>query len=157
VNAANNGFFQANGDSVAAKIIQDTGALVDEDAGAEVTLQGYLRGLGVDYQLETQAHKVLIGEKPIVNTEFALDGTSESIYTRNDRFWQITTDFISEQDFFQWREFVQSVHGGETFILDPYGSILTPDKSIAVELDDAPKYSNPYSKVMQISMRVREV
>src|SRR3954462_15452732 len=49
-NAANNGWFQANGASTSTKISQDTTtSLVTEGAGASVSINGYKRGLGQTY------------------------------------------------------------------------------------------------------------
>lgn len=157
-NAVNNGWFQVDTDSTATKIkqVMDTPVnLVTEAAGDSVTIVGYYRGLNESYTLETAAHTVTPSDSPVISATPALDGTTETIYKRNDKQWRILTDFISEADWPQWREFMQSVHGGEAFTFDAFGTIASPDDPVSVQLVGTPQYSNPYSKVMQISMLVK--
>lgn len=154
-NAANNGVMQVNGNSTTTKIIQDTNTLVTEAAGNVVTIQGYVRGVGESYTLETAAHNIVPADRPVVKRAQSLDGTSENIFTRNDEMWNITTDFIDADDFPQWREFLKSIHAGEPFTFDPYGTIATPVDPVSVEIMGTPSYANPFKLTMQITMRVR--
>jgi len=160
INDVNNGWFQADGASTTTKILEVNDPVVNlitEAAGDAVTITGYKRGLNESYEIETEAHILTPQDTPIAKQAMALDGTPETLFTRNDATWEVNTDFILESAWLQWREFIRSVSGGEIFTFDAYGSIASPDNPISVMLVGTPRYSNPYGKVMQLSMRVREL
>ncbi len=140
INQVNNGWHQANGASTATKIITDTAALVDEAAGANISLQGYVRGLGQSYDIEFSARQLERSVRVDRKVQTALGGQRETLLNRRDVFWDIGTRIIDESELAQWREFLASVEGGETFTLDPYGTIASPDNPVACVLD-RPDYS----------------
>jgi len=135
VNAVNNGWFQANGNSTTTKITQDlTTSLVTEAVGPAVTIVGYYRGLGESYSLE-------IGTRGDRNAKVTRNvqqpmggGAPEVLLHRRESTIQITTGYISESQIAQWREFLASVEGGEAFIFDAYGTLAVPDDPVSVML-----------------------
>lgn len=136
-NAANNGWFQANGASTATKITQDTTtALVTEAAGPSVTLTGYKRGLNQQYSIEFAPRALDRSAKIERQRRTALGGASETLFTRNDIFWNVEYAKISAAAMPQWREFLASVAGGESFTFDPNGSLAVPSAPVSVEWDN---------------------
>lgn len=140
-NAANNGWFQANGASIATQITQDTSAvLVTEAAGPAIALTGYKRGLGQQYQIEFTARRLDRGVSVNRKTSRALGGAEEVLLLRRDVTWQIVTGRILDQAMPQWREFLASCEAGEGLTFDPYGTIAVPDQLVSCVLD-RPDYS----------------
>lgn len=138
VNAANNGWFQLNGNSTATKISQDTStSLVDEGAGPIVTIQGYKRGLNQAYNLEFGVERADRAPETVRNRHVALGGARETILHRRDVFLDIRTGVIEEVNIKQWREFMASVEGGELFTFDRYGTVASPvePKTASMESD----------------------
>lgn len=136
--AANNGWFQANGNSVAAKIIQDTSAaLVTEAAGDTVTLRGYVRGYAQAYELEFFPSVLERDVKIIRKASRSLGGAMETLLQRRDVFFTLNTGPILEAALAQWREFIASVEGGEVFTFDPDGLPGIPDVPFSAVLDSA--------------------
>lgn len=127
-NAANNGWFHINVNSLAAKITQDTTtSLVTELAGAAVTLTGYKRGYGQQYSMDfgvEQANRQFNDQKSVHQPIGG--GQPETIFYRTDKLVMVRTGVIDEASLAQWREFMASVAGGETFTLDRYGSVASP-------------------------------
>lgn len=151
----NNGWFQVAGDSITTKIIQDTSALVDEAAVDNITIQGYLRGLGGSYPLETASHILTQSDTPKIESQESLSGVQESLFIRNDEEWNIQTDFIDETEWQQWLEFFRSVSAREPFLIDVYGTQAVPDNPVNAFIVGRPTYANPYAKTMQATFRVR--
>lgn len=134
---ANLGFFQASAASTTLKILQDSATLVIEAAGANITLQGHVRGLN---QLATLEFGVQEAQRRVAvqrTSKPAIGGAMETILKRRDELWQVTTDFIAEADLPQWREFLASVEGGESFTLDPYGTVAAPVLPLVVSLESS--------------------
>ena len=134
-NAVNNGWFQANGNSTTTKITQDTTtSLVTEAAGPAVTIVGYKRGLNQSYSLEIGA----TGDRNAKVTRNVQQpmggGAPEVLLHRRETLIQITTGYISEAQIAQWREFLASVEGGETFTLDLLGTVAAPDDPVSAML-----------------------
>jgi hypothetical protein len=164
VNSANNGWFQANGNSTSTKITQDTTiSLVTESAGPAITLTGYVRGLGQSYSFNLPGTKLDRSAKADSNSQTPMGGgAAEVMLMRIDEFDDITTGFItntSTPSLLQMREFIESVMGGEIFIFDKYGTVAVPVEARQVQLD-----SDSYSESRigslynyQLSFRVRYV
>lgn len=127
-NAANNGWFQANGNSSSTKIAQDTTtSLVTEAAGPTVSIVGYKRGLGQSYSIEFDVEQVDRGVKVNRGEQHPIGGGAPEVllYSR-DTFVDVRTDFINEVQLLQWREILASVEGGEVFTFDRYGTVAAP-------------------------------
>jgi len=141
-NAANNGWFQANGNSTSAKITQDTTAsLVTEAAGPSVNIAAYYRGLGQSYNLEIGLERVDRSVKVRRNEQHPLGGGAPEVLTYSrGQLVGVRTDYITEAQIKQWREFLASVEGGETFTFDRYGTLAAPVDPRTAELAD-PDYS----------------
>lgn len=132
-NAANNGWFQANGNSTSTKISQDTTtALVTEAAGPSVSIVGYRRGLSQGYDLEFYTEKVDRSVKVIRNQQQPMGGGAPEVLTyRRETYVDVVIlgplgALLTEVQILQWREFLASVEGGETFTFDRYGTIAAP-------------------------------
>jgi hypothetical protein len=133
---ANNGWFQAFGNSTATKINQDTSAaLVDEGPGPSIVLQGHVRGLNQLYAIDIEFGKADRRADVRRRRNVAVGGAVETVLQRRDVLWSLTTDFIAEAGLAQWREFLASVEGGESFVVDPYGTAAAPDTPLVVSLE----------------------
>lgn len=136
--AANNGWFQANGDSTSTKIIQDTANLTTETAGSPateiVTITGYKRGLGQSYSIDlstTVRNRSITSKK---NFSESLNGTREVLFHNSVELWAVTLAPLPIASMPQIREFIESTLGGETFTFDPYGTVAVPDDPFTAEL-----------------------
>lgn len=143
--SANNGWFQANGNSTAAKIIQDTANLTTEAAGSPVTetitITGYKRGLGQSYSIDlatTVRNRSVTSRK---NFSESLNGTREVLFHNSIEQWSVTLAPLPIASMPQIREFIESVLGGESFTFDPYGTVAVPDDPFTAEL-----VSNSYTE-----------
>ena len=65
----------------------------------------------------------------------SLGGVTETIFHRQDVFYQISTIPVKSTAIDQMREFLDSVSGGETFIIDRFGTIGTPDNELSMILE----------------------
>lgn len=141
-NAANNGWFQANGASALHKVTQDsTTSLVTEAAGPVITITGYKRGLNQSYSLESYTER---GDRSVKVKRSAAQpmggGSPEVLLDRRETYLdlsvlgpngQLLTDapslFPMAGNLLQYREFLASVEGGEQFSFDQYGTVAVPD------------------------------
>ena len=83
--------------------------------------------LSTSYSLDFEA-SVLNKSFNIINFKnVSISGARETILHRNETIIQVTAIMLSETNITQFEEFLASVSAGETFILDMYGSIATPD------------------------------
>jgi len=140
-NTENNGWHQLLSDSTANKIIINTDtALVTEAAGNAVTLQGYLHGLNVSYDLDFDLQRYTPQPKEIKTTITAKGGNRSTLYDRTDNFYDCQTSYINESELPLWDEFFASVAAGEGFIFDAYGTSGTPNNPVSVEIDGAYAY-----------------
>lgn len=131
-NAANNGWFQANGASIATQITQDTStALVTEAAGPSITIVGYRRGYGQPYSIEFTPRRLDRGVAALRHSSRSLGGDEEVLLLRRDTTWDVVSGRITEQTILQWREFLASCAAGEGFTFDPYGTIAVPDAPVS--------------------------
>lgn len=133
--AANNGWFQVNGNSTTTKIIQDTANLTDEAAGESVTITGYYRGSGESYNLEFGAKARTISRKVFIDRAKSLSGVTETLRHRTEALWEISTTGIAKADVTQWWEFFRSVEAGESFTWDAEGTVASPDNPVSVILE----------------------
>lgn len=157
---ANNGWFQANGNSTTAKITQDTSTvLVTEAVGAAVTIQGHVRGLGVAYTLDFDA-QVLARSGDITQvTHTSEGGNAQTLKKRHEFFWDVVTVPIEPAALPQFREFIHSVDAGETFTFDAEGRLATPVEPVLCDLQiknyKEQRVSN--SNLKSIAFRVRVI
>jgi hypothetical protein len=144
-NAANNGWFQANGNSTSTKIAQDTTtSLVTEAAGPMVTITGYRRGLDQTYTLEFYSERVDRSVQVKRSVQQPMGGGAPEVLTyRRETFVDVRIlgplgALLTETQILQWREFLASAEGGETFTFDRYGTVAVPvePKSAILERPD---------------------
>lgn len=91
--------------------------------------------LDVVYEFEidfTRWDRQAKAEKKVARS---LGGVTETIFHRQDIFYQITTAPAKTTAIDQMREFLDSVMAGESFVIDRYGSIGSPDNEITMTLE----------------------
>lgn len=128
-NAANNGWFQVNGNSTTTKISQDTTtSLVTEAAGPSVTITGYKRGLDQAYNLEFKAEQADRKVKVMRSSQQPIGGGApETVLYRQEVTVDMLTEVLSEASQVpQFREFLASASAGEIFTCDRYGTVASP-------------------------------
>jgi hypothetical protein len=127
-NAINNGWFHISGSSTTLKILQDTTtSLVNESAGPSISITGYKRGFGQSYSFEKGVTQATRSVNTIRSDKQPLGGGApEVIFQREEVFYDVMTSTIQESELGQWREFLSSVQGGETFTFDRYGTVASP-------------------------------
>lgn len=86
----------------------------------------------LDFMLEAHQREA----KPVAKTQVALGGASETRRDRTDVFHSVTTSPVLEAAFDDFRQFLDSVDGGEPFTLDPYGTLASPVQPLTVERSD---------------------
>jgi len=102
-------------------------ALFTAAAGPLVSVIGYKRGLGQIYTLESGANRLDRNVKVQRSEQQPMGGgVPEVLLYRRETFDEVTTAWITEAQLLQWREFLASVEGGETFTFDKYGTIALP-------------------------------
>lgn len=117
-------------------------ALVTEAAGQTVSVVGYARGLNQSYDLETGITRATRSNNTKNSKKQAIGGgLPEVINYRSETFIDVTTKTVDESAILQWREFLASVEGGETFTFDRYGTVASP-----VEPKTAIRSSDSYSE-----------
>lgn len=78
----------------------------------------------IDYDFEVSA--VDRSTKPIVGQKTSLSGWQETVRDRTDELYKVVTIPVLESDFDHFRQFLDSVDGGEFFTFDPYGTNAVP-------------------------------
>lgn len=66
----------------------------------------------------------------------AQGGLREYIKNRSEETYDITTYAVLAEDFDDFRQFLDSVDAGESYTLDPYGSIGTPVQPMLCQMDE---------------------
>lgn len=141
-------------------------ALVTEAAGPTVTITGYKRGLGQSYNLEFYSERVDRSVQVKRSLQQPLGGGAPEVLTfRRETYVDLVVlgplgALLTETQMLQWREFLASVEGGETFTFDRYGTIAAP-----VEAKTAMLASDDYTEeriagagnagLYKLSIRVR--
>lgn len=139
-NDDNNGWFLVAQDATAYKILTpdaaDTGGLgrdLIDEAGANILLVGYIRGAGQQYSLEFYSERVERSVKVKRTDQQPMGGGApEVLLQRREVFYDVMVlgpngELLTEEMMPQWREFLASVEGGESFTMDRYGSLASPD------------------------------
>ena len=99
---------------------------------AKRSLQG---GVSVDDNIDLDFNASVIDRstKPIRSEQISIGGVQETLRDRTDILFTIKTSPVLEADFDDFRQWFDSVDGGEQFTLDPYGTIASPvDAQICV-------------------------
>ena len=86
----------------------------------------------IDYDFQVSA--VDRSTKPKIGQSVSLSGWQETVRDRTDELYRITTVPVLEADFDHFRQFLDSVDGGEQFTLDPYGTIAVPVQAMTCVL-----------------------
>lgn len=92
----------------------------------------YVRALGGSYTLEFYSEKVDRSVKVKRSMQQPIGGGAPEVLTyRRETFVDVTVlgplgALLTEAQILQWREFLASVEGGETFTFDRYGTVAVP-------------------------------
>lgn len=73
--------------------------------------------------------------RSIKSSSRSLSGKTETLRDRTEVFWNITMKPLPEANIEDYRQFLDSVDGGETFTLDPYGTSAAPISPVACILE----------------------
>lgn len=154
---SNDGWHQVSGESTTTKIVTLSN-LTTEAAGDSVSLTGYLHGLGEAYTIDFGSRAIENSITAETNESITIGGVIESIFLRQNDFWDVTSGLIARADKKYWDEFFGSVMAREIFSFDAYGTSGSPDNPINVTLDEVPKIQREaMSDYFRMSFKVREV
>lgn len=73
-----------------------------------------------------------------VEQQTSLGGTRDTLLHRIEYSYECGTDAVHHDSVAAWEEFLDSVAGGESFVLDMYGTSAVPVSPVTVTLDDDP-------------------
>lgn len=73
--------------------------------------------------------------KPVVGKQISLSGYQETARDRTDVFFKATSVPVLEANFDDFRQWLDSVDGGEPFTFDAYGTTAVPIDPLNVVLD----------------------
>lgn len=90
---------------------------------------------GTEYPLDFTASRLQRSVRTNNRTPTSLDGSTEVIRYASKVTWDVVVNELEEADMPQWREFLESTDGGETFDFDAYGTDFVPDNVLLCELD----------------------
>ena len=111
---------------------------------------------GESYTIEFDAQVLQRSQKRQNHQRTAMGGRTETLRVRKEIYWDVPTDFILQADLPEWYEFLDSVDAGETFTLDPYGTVASPDDPLTVELEGNPSEPREGSiKIYKIQFRAK--
>ena len=83
--------------------------------------------LGVVYDMDFTASRIQRRHQTVRRVARALDGSQETLRYRGDELFDVTVNEVLHADIPLWREFLESVDGGEQFTFDAYGTEVSPD------------------------------
>lgn len=113
----------------------------------------------IDLDVEATVMNQSFVEK--TNESLSLDGTQETIFHREDKIWSYTSNFVTRENLTDeyWYEFLASINAGETFTLDPYGTVASPDNPINVKLVKGSRsiVREGLNNLLKVSFSAREV
>lgn len=94
--------------------------------------------------------------KPIRGQQVSLSGWQETIRDRTDIQFKVATVAVLEASFDDFRQFLDSVDGGEFFTFDPYGTIAVPvDPQNCVMVSKGYKEKRVSQRYLSVSFTVR--
>jgi len=129
-----NDWWEVVANSTTTKILVDLGVL-DEAAGNTIVIEGYeyFRGQIISFDVKTRG--VDQSSRITSDRQIALGGASETSFHRTDSIYEMTVGPYNETEADFYWQFFDSVSGGETFTIDPDGTVAVPDNPISVKLD----------------------
>lgn len=94
--------------------------------------------------------------KPAIGSQTSLSGYQETIRDRTDIQYKVTTLPVLEAAFDDFRQFLDSVDGGEFFTFDPYGTIAVPvDAQNCIMVSKGYKEKRVSQRYISVSFTVR--
>lgn len=94
------------------------------------------RSAGTEYSFDVALTAFTRQVERKEETATSLSGIRFTTLHRLDQGYQVTTAPINDSAILtQMREFLDSVAGGETFYIDPFGSVLTPNNEYQLVLN----------------------
>lgn len=90
---------------------------------------------GNNYQIEFEAERIDPKSNKNTKKNESLSGATEVVFYSINKSWSMTTIPLPESDKAEWDEFLDSVAGGEDFVLSPYGTVAVPGTIYTVFID----------------------
>lgn len=95
------------------------------------------RTSGIVYSFDVNLNQYTRQVDRHADTMVSLSGTRITTFHRIDENYNVSTVPINDSTLLtQMREFLDSVAGGETFTLDAFGSVASPDNAITFVLEN---------------------
>ena len=111
-----------------------------------------------NYSLDLSVDQVERSESVESNAPISLGGKQETVFQRADVFYNLNIKNVPKATLPEYRVFLQSVNGGQTFTFDPYGTVASPDDPISVIADGGHNETRVNTlEYFNISMKLREV
>lgn len=108
----------------------------------------------IDFDFEVS--QVNRATKPIGGSQVSLSGYEETVRDRTDEFYTLVTVPVLEASFDDFRQFLDSVDGGEMFTLDPYGTIASPVQAMnCIMAQKGYKEKRVSQRYLSVSFKVR--
>jgi hypothetical protein len=98
--------------------------------------QGVFRINGNSYQEDLLLTGLNRRQNTVSNKSMSIGGQTEDLIDRDDTTWAVTSYPIPKDDLPDWREFLWSVRGGESFTWDAYGTVAASDDPVTAVLED---------------------
>ena len=94
--------------------------------------------LGIEYNFDFDISNASESPKTNRHTSRSLSGKEQSTFYSHDDIWSITSTIITKgsTEWNNFREFIYSVRGGETFTLDVFGTDISPDNPLVVIINN---------------------
>lgn len=88
-----------------------------------------------EYSLDFEPSKLDRSRMMDIKRKQSIDGTIETLRYSGLVYWDITANELDTTNLGYFREFLDSVEAGETFVFDAYGTDASPDNPINCKLD----------------------
>lgn len=90
---------------------------------------------GTVYDLEFAASVINHARDTEKKTNIAKSGATVTLLHRIDKLIEVKSAIVAQAERPAWEEFIDSVLGGESFSIDPYGTVAVPDQPRSVILE----------------------
>lgn len=94
--------------------------------------------VGTSYTINFDPAVAEKSRKRQAEQQTSLGGTRDTLLHRIEYRYECGTDAVHSSSVAELEEFLDSVSGGETFVLDMYGTSAVPVSPVTVTLDDDP-------------------
>ena len=91
--------------------------------------------VGTSYSTNITATQLTKSNTSIRNQARSISGVTETIHERYDERWSVTTGNVATASLSTYRRFLDSALAGNSFTLDPYGSVSPQDDPVTCIMD----------------------